>query len=209
MTSPCLDGTIRTSVPAGESVPNTELSRPLCIELLASLLITLSRVKSCRMSKMRIWRLIAHHRDPDSAIAWFQNQRRITIGWSLIGDLRVSQPQTAKDISDMIHEKYPTQRNAQLGGPSLWRFYDEMRVGDLVIVSDGHRRRLVMEVDSDYQWDSTPSQVAGRDYQHWRGASVVLQNPDELWRQCGSGPASGENIRWTLARCSDSTAPLT
>jgi len=161
------------------------------------------------MSKMRIWRLIAHHRDPDSAIAWFQNQGRITIGWSLIGDLRVSQPQTAKDISDMIHEKYPTQRNAQLGGPSLWRFYDEMRVGDLVIVSDGHRRRLVMEVDGDYQWDSTPSQVAGRDYQHWRGASVVLQNPDELWRQCGSGPASGENIRWTLARCSDSTAPLT
>ena len=109
----------------------------------------------------------------------------------------------------MIHEKYPTQRNAQLGGPSFWRFYDEMRVGDLVIVSDGHRRRLVMEVDGDYQWDSTPSQVAGRDYQHWRGASVVLQNPDELWRQCGSGPASGENIRWTLARCSDSTAPLT
>src|SRR5947209_19984224 len=149
MTSPCLDGTIRTSVPAGESVPNTELSRPLCIELLASLLITLSRGKSCRMSKMRIWRLIAHHRDPDSAIAWFQNQGRITIGWSLIGDLRVSQPQTAKDISDMIHEKYPTQRNAQLGGPSLWRFYEERRVGEVVFVSVVPRCRPRWTVDAD------------------------------------------------------------
>jgi len=104
----------------------------------------------------------------------------------------------------MIRKKYPKARNAHLGGPSLWRFYDEMHVGDLVIVGDGQRRRLVMRVDGDYQWNSTVSSVPGDDYHHWRPALLVLEDPNKLWQQCGSRVASGESIRWTLARCPDS-----
>jgi hypothetical protein len=83
--------------------------------------------------------------------------------------------------------------NAHLGGPTLWRFWKEMRDGDLVIVSDGKRRRLVMRVEGDYQWN------AGKGYRHWRPASVVEdQDANWLWKRCG-GLAQGENVRWTLA----------
>src|SRR5882724_6712496 len=42
----------------------------------------------------------------------------------------------------LIRRQYPNK--SQRGGPSLWRFYREMRVGDLVIIGDGQRRRLLM-----------------------------------------------------------------
>ncbi len=157
---------------------------------------------------MRTWRLIAHHQDPDSAISWFRNQRRIAIGWGRIGDLRPSGARTATDITAMIRDAYPELSNAHLGGPSLWRLYDEMRAGDLVIVSDGKRRRLVMRVEGEYQWDPRSSQVPPGDYQHWRPATLIREDPDELWQRSGAREASGENIRWTLARCDGSADTL-
>lgn len=97
--------------------------------------------------------------------------------------------------------KYRELRSAQLGGPSLWRFYKEMLVGDLVIVSGGKPRCLVMRVEGDYQWDS---RVPG--FRHWRPASLVTEGEAEkLWQRCGARVADGENIRWTLARCGNLT----
>src|SRR5436309_1212195 len=110
---------------------------------------------------MRTWRLIAHHQDPDSAISSFRDQGRIAIGWGRIGDLRASGVGTATDSTATIRDAYPELNNAHLGGPSLLRLYDEMRAGDLVIVSDGKRRRLVMRVEGEYQWDPRPSPVPG------------------------------------------------
>lgn len=150
---------------------------------------------------MRTWRLIAHHQDPEAAISWFRDQRRIAIGWGRIGDLRASGARTAKDITAMIRDAYPELSNAHLGGPSLWRLYDGMRVGDLVIVSDGKRRRLVMRIEGEYQWDPRPSPVPPGDYRHWRPTVPVSEDPDKLWQRSGARVASGESIRWTLARC--------
>ena len=97
-------------------------------------------VRCTSVGLMNTWRLIAHHKDPESAISWLRDQRRIAIGWGRIGDLRTSCVRAATDITAMVRKKYPKAQNGHLGGPSLWRFYDKMLVGDLVIVGDGQRR---------------------------------------------------------------------
>jgi predicted Mrr-cat superfamily restriction endonuclease len=112
---------------------------------------------------MQIWRLIARREKPDEAIQAFLRRRRIAIGWHRTGDLRRSRPHDAAEIANMIREKDPKARNAHLGGPSLWRFYREMRVGDLVIVGNRRRRCLVMRVEGDYRWDKS---APGRWSQH-------------------------------------------
>lgn len=151
---------------------------------------------------MRIWRLIGHHSDPDSAIERFRTHRGIAIGWGKVGDLRRARVAGPTEIAALIRQRYPRNRNAHLGGPSLWRFYDRMQTGDLVILGNGQHRRLVMRIDGEYSWNEDFSAVPGDDYHHLRPASVVLEDPDKLWHRCGSSVARGENARWTLARCS-------
>ena len=142
---------------------------------------------------MHVWRLIAHDKEPDTAINWFRASSRIAIGWGWTGDLR--HLHGPKEIRELIEQEYPTLNNAGHGGASLWRLYDRVRIGDLVIVSDGKRRRMVMRVTGDYQFASVPPPGLG-DYLHQRPAEYVERDPDQLWTE----PAAGENIRWTLLR---------
>jgi hypothetical protein len=147
------------------------------------------------------WRLIAHHNDPEPQLQAFRNLGCIAIGWGAVGDLRLTCPANAAAITQMVRNAYPTLDNAHLGGPSLWRFFDEMQVEDLVIVSDGQRRRAVMRVTGPYIFTGQvqAAQVGG--YPHRRTAVPVALDPDQLWAQCGADVAPGENVRWTLARC--------
>jgi len=111
-----------------------------------------------------------------------------------VGDLQ--RFHTPEEIRDRIREEYGAAlQNAHLGGPSLWRFCYTMQVGDLVIVNDSDRpRRMVMRITGDYQFVTA---TAIEDYHHQRPAEYVEQDPDALY----AGPASGENIRWTVFRC--------
>lgn len=150
---------------------------------------------------MQVWRLIAHHEDADRAILWSKQMSRIAIGWGKIGDLRKVGPESAEYLSSLIRVAYPKLDNAHLGGPSLFRFHEQMRIGDLVIVGDGRRRRLVMEVTGDYEWVGDQPQLRLGDYHHQRKAKIcAAEVPDELWQRCGASAASGESIRWPLAR---------
>jgi hypothetical protein len=99
----------------------------------------------------------------------------------------------------MVRNAYSDLNNAHLGGPSLWRFYNEMAVGDLVIVGDGRRRHIVMRVTGHYEWSRSSLPVPG-DYYHQRAAELSNDDADEVWARCG-GEAIGENIRWTVLRC--------
>lgn len=143
---------------------------------------------------MHVWRLIAYtpyhegaHRD--TAINWFRASSVIAIGWGRIGDLRGLQG--PEEIRDRIQQAYPGLPNAHLGGPSLWRLYGGVRIGDLVIVSDAERRRMVMRVTGDYQFSSVAPPPEIGDYQHQRPAEYVERDPNQLWTE----PAAGENVR--------------
>lgn len=145
---------------------------------------------------MHVWRLMAHD-DPakqDRTINWSRANCRIAIGWGRVGDLR--DLHGPEEISRRIKQKYGDLHNAQLGGLSRWRFYDGMRINDLVIVNDSTRRpwRIVMRITGDYQFVTSPG-IGG--YRHQRPAEYVERDPNQLWTR----PAAGENIRWTLLRC--------
>lgn len=148
----------------------------------------------------QIWRLIAHHEAGDLAIRRSKEASRIAIGWGKIGDLSRHSAE-ASEIGDAIRLSYPKLNNSGQGGQCLLRFAHQMRKGDLVIISDGVRRREIAEITGDYQWTKDWSPIPGGDYWHHRAAKFWSASPpDELWKQCGGAVASGENIRWTLAR---------
>ena len=143
---------------------------------------------------MNVWRLMAHHirAEQEEAIDWFRVNSRISIGWGEIGDLRDFHG--ASEISRRIQQVYGhALRNSPHGGASLWRFYKEMEIDDWVIVNDSRRRRMVMRIKGSYEFVGPPL----NNYPHQRRAEYSERNPNELW----TGPAPGENIRWTLLRC--------
>lgn len=150
---------------------------------------------------MAVWRLIAHHEEPDAQLQAFLDLGWIAIGWTRAGDLRERSPASDGDIAQLILAANPESTNARLGGPSLWRFYAEVEVGDLVIVGGLNQRRAVMRVAGDYIFVPRPRAAVFRGYGHWRAAEYVACDPEALWAGCGSGFAAGENARWTLARC--------
>ncbi|MCI0697820.1 hypothetical protein L0337_38205 [candidate division KSB1 bacterium] len=154
---------------------------------------------------MNVWRLVAHHYDPDFAIEWYQRRRRIALGWGSIGDITQKRFTSAQDISDAIKRTYPILNNAFSGGQCLWNFYDEIKEGDLVILSTGKSRALVMEVQGRYEWKAAKEPPSMEDYRHQRKAHVIPdKDPDELWKRAGAGPAMGYNIRWALIKMAKS-----
>ena len=159
---------------------------------------------------MAVWRLITHHADAEAQLQAFLGHGCIAIGWSGVGDLRTQGTTSAAEISPLVQAAYPDLKNANHGGPSLWRFYREVRPGDLVILNVGGRRRAVMRVAGDYGFASENEAGDTHGYRHRRAAEPVACDPEALWTGCG-GMAEGENIYWTLVRCAGihPTLPLT
>lgn len=150
---------------------------------------------------MAIWRLIAHHDDPNTQIRAFSRLGCIAIGWSGVGDLATVRPASAADITPLVRAAHSHLENAHLGGPSLWRFYEEMEIDDLVIISDGKRRRAVMRITGPYIYTTAAQAKAVGGYRHRRAAVPDTSAPNALWASCRSRLVAHENIRWTLARC--------
>lgn len=152
---------------------------------------------------MKIWRLITHDKYRQAASDWGKQNSRITIGWGNIGDIGKQGYSSSREINKAIHEKNHDKRSNG-GGPSLWRFYKEMRKGDLVILKAVKLERVV-KVVGDYEWNNAPlilndgNEVTGEHY-HQRLVEPTSDNPKQLWESVG-GEASGENIRWTLILC--------
>lgn len=149
-----------------------------------------------------VWRLIAHHQASDRAIEEMQRRGRIAIGWSLVGDLSQARIEKPTDIAALIQANRHPIKNAHLGGPSLWNLYKEMQVGDLVILNSNRRRVCVFEVLGPYIYETEAGEIVG--YAHQRSACLTSIDPEDLWSHAGNGVAEGQNIRWTLARCSES-----
>ena len=150
---------------------------------------------------MGIWRLIAHHDDPRGAIEEMKQRNRIAIGWTAIGDLRKADVVGPSSIASLIAETYPELDNAHLGGPSLWNLYQNMAPGDLVILNAKSKRVCVFEVVGPYTYESGAGEILG--YSHQRGACLTGLDPEDLWSKSGSAVGRGQNMRWTLAGCSE------
>jgi hypothetical protein len=150
---------------------------------------------------MHIWRLVAHHDEPDAAIGLMQQRSRIAIGWTAVGDLRKQGIRSQGEVTALIQAAYPGIDNAHLGGPSLWNFHREATPGDFVILTAKSRRVCVFEITGPYLYVGADEEIIG--YAHQRAAVPTDIDPDDLWDRSGSAVARGQNSRWTMARCSE------
>jgi predicted Mrr-cat superfamily restriction endonuclease len=151
---------------------------------------------------MTIWKMIAHHNDRDSATAWTRKNGRIAIGWGRVGD--ISKYRSSAEIRTAIRDHYPAppnKRNAHLGAPSLWEFYQGIQKEDFIIVKGGKWGSLVVKVVGDYEYVVGESPLEG-DYQNQRRVQVTALDPEKVWRAAGEAP--GTNIYQTLVRCARS-----
>lgn len=142
---------------------------------------------------MNIWRLIAHHKDCKNAIKLMKKSNKLAIGWPNIGNL--NNFKSKEDIAKAIREHYPTLENSHTGGPSLWNFYNEAQIGDLVIVTVDGKKDSVFEVTDNYEYVGENESLLG--YQHQRKAILRDINAKPLWK----GVVKGENQRWTFVKC--------
>lgn len=152
---------------------------------------------------MNIWRLIVHHEEQDRAITWIRLNQRIAIGWGKIGDLRQHKFRSGREIGAAIRRSYPELNNSGDGGSSLWKFRNEVRPGDLILLSGNKTRELVVEVQGDYEYEAIPilnNIPLSAEYQHQRRIRVTNWNPEEIWQKAGARPAVGESSRHTLMR---------
>jgi hypothetical protein len=156
---------------------------------------------------MNVWRLVAHHEDPEGATEWAIAAGKVAVGWGSSGDLRDLAPSSATEISRSLPSVYPDLQNAHLGGPSLWNFFKLMEIGDLVIVSGASERIHVVEITGNYFFASLRDSFG--DYRHQRTAVITGRDPDELWALVGSSVAKGNNVRWAVALCDAQAAIVT
>ncbi len=150
---------------------------------------------------MNVWRLITHHDNPEYALQWFKKKSRIAIGWGKIGNITHNKYSSTEDISLAIKMEYPDVSNSMIGGICLYDFCYNMQPGDLIILSTGSKRELVMEVEGEYEFNKYPEEKPLGDYQHQRKACILPLDSDELWKTAGSAIVEGQSIRWPLVQC--------
>jgi hypothetical protein len=153
---------------------------------------------------MNVWRLIPHHIDPFAFADWSRSKGALAIGWGQMGDLRQCDTHNEAEMKRLVAEAHPdySPGSKANGGRSLWRFYHEMQVGDLVIISASGSRKQTMRVTGYYYFvklGDDPSHY----YEHRRKAEVVPIDPNRLWQAVGR-VASGEGVYSTLVRCTRS-----
>jgi predicted Mrr-cat superfamily restriction endonuclease len=152
-----------------------------------------------------VWRLVLHHERDRSQLAWdlTVKNERIALGWGHVGDLSTLSFATDRQLSQLVEEQYPDLRNAKTAGPSLRRFSEGVREGDLVILSSsaGHPRRPgVVQVTGPYRFRRGGEPELG-DYFHHRPAHQWTEiSADDLWEAAGAAPAAGQSIRMPLVR---------
>lgn len=151
---------------------------------------------------MTIWRIIAHHTDRATATAWMGKHRRIAIGWGKVGDL--ARYDSVGEMKTAIKNSYPVPpyaNNAGNGGPSLWDFANEIKKGDLVIVSGRIPREFVVEIVDNYEFVSGPSPLFG-EYNNQRAIELTEYNAEKLWH--ATGGVAGVSPYRTLVKCNRS-----
>jgi len=137
---------------------------------------------------------------PEAVFQRFMQNKVIGLGWAIVGDLRVLRPSSPRQISDIIKDdpEFYELRNWISGGHSLYGLYHDMRIGDLIIIVVGPKRRTVVEVIGEYYYTEDNLLIEDELY-HRRRVGETRIDPDTLWRQ-HSEAFPGWSLRWALTK---------
>lgn len=132
---------------------------------------------------MTLWQLSAHHEFQDKALEKYSSLNKIAIGWAYSGDLRIIKPHDKYSIENAILKNVPDKENAAMGGESLWKFYNEMKEGDLVIVTAMKKQNKVFKVTGNYFFSDDNENILN--YQHQRNADLTDLDGEKLLLEAG------------------------
>jgi len=151
---------------------------------------------------MAIWKITTHHDQPEDAFSAWRSRGLVAVGWTNIGDLTKLSPRSSSEIGAYIRAEYPNLPNSGTGGPSLWNFYSNVRVGDHVIAVSKGKRLGVMLVTGEYFHAREDDGVLG--YGHIRRAEFTAIDAELLWHSVQT-VALGQSIQWTVGLCRQSS----
>lgn len=104
----------------------------------------------------------------------FLNENIIGLGWNELGDL--SKYDSKQDIVQELQSIYDTDSSKKNDSTANWDFYNNMQIGDIVIVKKGKRKLLGYgEVISEYKYDTNRN-----DYSSIRKVKWLLTGEWEL-----------------------------
>lgn len=154
---------------------------------------------------MTIWRLIPHHLAEKQKAAYeaYKAQGYAAVGWNDVGDLHEVQPSGPELIAALINKTMSLPNERMTGGPSLWRWFAEVEVGDFLIVAGGGVQRGVFEVLGPYEFRPKGQEVY--EYNHVRQVRHVDLDARELWAKSGGVAKNSGNIYAAVIPCGDST----
>jgi predicted Mrr-cat superfamily restriction endonuclease len=149
---------------------------------------------------MNVWRLMVSHVPGPRVADWSQREGVIAIGHGGTGDLRNCNFRNADDLRQLVSAADPGRSvgGCSNDGRSMWRLYDEIKVGDLIILNTD-KRFLTMRVTGDYYY--VPNEFPPY-YEHRRNAEAVPIDPNILWGAAGRA-APGQGIYAAIIRCSN------
>jgi|GEM_PF-4283733 len=140
-------------------------------------------------SVKKIWKLGAHHEFPNEALNEYRSRNIIAIGWAYSGDLRDAAASSPKEIEESVFLDVPDRENAREGGINLWRFYNEIKTGDLVLVVS-EDKNAIFKVKSDYFYSDKEKAIFN--YRHQIPADLTELTIEDLMEEYVISP---ERIR--------------
>lgn len=114
-----------------------------------------------------------HIKEKNTAIS--EENPHICIGWSLLGDL--SSISTKDELSDLFAREWPDakSRSQSQNVGQVWRFVNDMQIGDYVVYSDG-KVFHIGKIESDYYFDENHYDEQDSDYKNTRKVNWLRKN---------------------------------
>lgn len=106
-----------------------------------------------------------HMKEKNTALS--EGNPHICIGWSNLGDL--STISTKEELSALYSREWPEAKSKTRGQNvgQVWRFVDEMQIGDYVVFADGNVFHIG-RIESEYYYDESVDENQSTDYKNTR-----------------------------------------
>lgn len=104
-----------------------------------------------------------------------QAENKVCIGWSEIGDLKAKLVSSKDEIINLMKEVgYYQNDNRTLSRKAgeIFNFYDEIKIGDVILAQDGSRILGIGIVDGNYEFNNKETE----DFAHQRTIDWIIEN---------------------------------
>lgn len=104
-----------------------------------------------------------------------QAQNKVCIGWSEIGDLRVKSVNSKDEVIELLKEiGYYQNDNRTLSRKAgeIFNFYNEIKIGDVILAQDGSKILGIGIVNSNYEFNKNETE----DFAHQREIDWIIEN---------------------------------